>query len=36
MDGAYDSLSFYTILKRMSVKPIIKPRRNSEQDDVLW
>jgi len=29
MDEAYDSEKAYNLLRRMSVKPIIKPRRNA-------
>jgi hypothetical protein len=32
MDGAYDSIKSYRLLKRMGVKPIIKPRRNARID----
>jgi len=32
MDGAYDSIKSYRFLRRMSVKPIIKPRRNARAD----
>ena len=32
MDGAYDSGKSYTLLKRMEIKPIIKPRRNARAD----
>ena len=32
MDGAYDSIKSYRLLRRMSVKPIIKPRRNARAD----
>jgi len=29
MDGAYDNSKAYNLLRRMSVKPVIKPRRNA-------
>ena len=32
MDGAYDSIKPYRLLRRMGVKPIIKPRRNARTD----
>ena len=32
MDGAYDSIKSYRLLRRMGVKPIIKPRRNARAD----
>jgi len=32
MDGAYDSIKSYRLLRRMGVKPIIKPRRNARTD----
>jgi hypothetical protein len=32
MDGAYDSIKSYRLLKRMEIKPIIKPRKNSRMD----
>ncbi|MEM2704097.1 MAG: transposase, partial [Candidatus Bathyarchaeia archaeon] len=32
MDGAYDNAEAYNLLRRMSVKPIIKPRRNARAD----
>jgi len=32
MDGAYDSVKAYRLLKRMGVNPIIKPRRNARTD----
>ena len=32
MDGAYDSIKSYRLLKRAGIKPIIKPRRNARAD----
>ena len=32
MDGAYDNAGAYKLLRRISVKPIIKPRRNARSD----
>jgi len=32
MDGAYDSLKSYRLLKRAGIKPIIKLRRNAKTD----
>ncbi len=32
MDGAYDNAEAYKLLRRISVKPIIKPRRNARAD----
>jgi len=32
MDGAYDNAEAYKLLRRMSVKPVIKPRRNARAD----
>ena len=32
IDGAYDSIKPYRLLRRMGVKPIIKPRRNARTD----
>jgi len=32
MDGAYDNAEAYNLLRKMSVKPIIKPRRNTRAD----
>jgi len=32
MDGAYDSIKSYRLLKRAGIKPIIKPRRNARTD----
>ncbi|MBS7635412.1 transposase [Candidatus Bathyarchaeota archaeon] len=32
MDGAYDNAEAYNLLRRMGVKPIIKPRRNARAD----
>ena len=32
MDGAYDSIKSYRLLKRAGIKPIIKPRRNARMD----
>ncbi len=32
MDGVYDSSKVYRLLKRMGIKPIIKPRRNARLD----
>ena len=32
MDGAYDSSNSYTLLRRMSVKLIIKSGRNARMD----
>jgi len=32
MDGAYDSIKSYRLLRSMGVKPIIKPRRNARAD----
>jgi len=32
MDGAYDSIKSYRLLRRMGIKPIIKPRKNARTD----
>ncbi|MEM2256417.1 MAG: hypothetical protein QXY73_04630 [Candidatus Bathyarchaeia archaeon] len=32
MDGAYDNSKAYNLLRKMSIKPIIKPRRNVRAD----
>jgi hypothetical protein len=32
MDGAYDSSKTYALLRKMRIKPIIKPRRNARTD----
>jgi hypothetical protein len=32
MDGAYDSSKTYGLLRRMSIGPIIKPRRDARLD----
>jgi hypothetical protein len=32
MDGAYDSSKNYALLRKMGIKPIIKPRRNARTD----
>ena len=32
MDGAYDSIKSYRLLKNAGIKPIIKPRRNARTD----
>ena len=32
MDGAYDNSKAYNLLRRMDVKPVIKPRRNARDD----
>jgi hypothetical protein len=32
MDGAYDTGNSYTILRRMGIRPIIKPRTNARTD----
>ena len=32
MDGVYDSIKSYRLLRRMGIKPIIKPRRNARAD----
>ncbi|MEM2614641.1 MAG: transposase [Nitrososphaerota archaeon] len=32
MDGAYDNAEAYNLLRKMGVKPIIKPRRNARDD----
>jgi len=32
MDGAYDSSKNYALLRKMSIKPIIKPRKNTRVD----
>lgn len=32
MDGAYDNSKAYNLLRRMGVKPVIKPRRNARDD----
>jgi transposase len=32
MDGAYDSSKTYALLRKMGIKPIIKPRRNARTD----
>jgi len=32
MDGVYDSIKSYRLLKKAGIKPIIKPRRNARTD----
>jgi len=32
MDGAYDSIKSYRLLKRAGIKPIIKPRKNARTE----
>ncbi|MEM2194438.1 MAG: hypothetical protein QW803_08175 [Candidatus Methanomethylicia archaeon] len=32
MDGAYDNAEAYNLLRKMGVKPIIKPRHNARAD----
>jgi len=32
MDGAYDSIKSYRLLKNAGIKPIIKPRKNARAD----
>jgi len=32
MDGVYDSIKSYGLLKKAGIKPIIKPRRNARTD----
>ena len=32
MDGAYDSIKSYRLLKRIGIKTIIRPRRNARTD----
>jgi len=32
MDGAYDNSKAYKLLRKMGVKPVIKPRRNARAD----
>jgi hypothetical protein len=32
MDGAYDSSKTYALLRKMGIKPIIKPKRNARTD----
>jgi len=36
MDGAYDSIKSYRLLKRAGIKPIIKPRRIQFINKILY